>query len=138
MKVEFNPDGSLKLSDKVLQGREEYKKKISQAECNPKILAKLIEEDTHKCTWEFKLPETISFEVFVAITRWANAINNNKMCNVYLDKENDMIRARMTGPSKCLICRSFLNGLQTKVLDEESTLLKQANSCSHDFYVKFV
>jgi hypothetical protein len=137
-KFEFNPDGSLKLPAKVMQARDEHKKKIAQADSNPKILVKLVDEDHGKCIWEFKLPETISFGSLVAINKWVNTVHKDKLANAYLDRDEGTIRISMSGPSKCLICRAFLNGLQTKVLDEKNTLIKQANVCSKNFYIKFV
>lgn len=140
METEFNPDGSLKLSQHIEEARKQFKEKLKKAEKNPdKVLLRYEEvEQGHEDNWIITLPDSVPKEILFKLKNWADRQHTIEYGRAWIEQEdkNTFILNVRGYKNRCTWAHAFLNGLRTALLKDFATKIEQKGTCKHDFFVK--
>lgn len=139
MKFEFNSDGSLRVPEHVEEAREKLRKKVQEAEKKSKVIVDYEETaQGYEDTWRITLPSHIQKTVLFNIKKWADKQHKISKGSAWLEQEDTthFVLTVKGYKNRCTWAHAFLNGLNTALLKDHATMIKQRSTCKHDFFVK--
>jgi|SRR3989344_734391 len=139
MKFEFNEDGSLKIPKLVKEIREYSKEKLNEARQNPnKVIIKYEQESDYEDNWIITLPNNVPKSLLYKLKKWTDNQHNPVKGSTWINEleKNKFVLVVKGYGLKCTWSHAFLNGLNTALIRDYKTNIKQTRTCKHKFYVK--
>ena len=141
MGIEFNEDGSIKIPEMIKQNKKKRERELKLAEENPEKVIIDYEEETlgHEDKWFIVLPESIPKTLLFKMKKWADYRHEIESGSAWIEQDdnNEFVLTVKGRKNRCTWAHAFLNGLNTALIKDYKTKIKQKSTCKHKFYVKY-
>lgn len=127
--VEFNPDGSIKLPDKILKQKKDNEFRMKNGLCVTIKKEVVSDKSPKKCILHVTLSEKLTDDSFVAGI-YSHFVNNSEVPSKLSKKDNNELEVEIgTCFSRCKDCTNLLNRFR-EFLDDN--LILEKGSCSFE------